>query len=93
MDTYGYIYAGSFNPAFPAIGVEAEDDNSSGNGQFGFVFVPSSFTELILLVTTFSPNVTGAFTITASGPAVVEFSRMNASGEKSSYSKIRSCIK
>jgi hypothetical protein len=87
MDTYGYIYADSFNPAFPTFGPVAEDDNTGGNGQFSILIVSQSFTEWILLVTTFRPNVTGAFTITATGPAVLEFTRMNAAGEKSSYSK------
>jgi hypothetical protein len=73
MDTYGYIYAGSFNPAFPTINRIAEDDNTGGYGQFRFIRAVLSFTELILLVTTFSPNVTGTFTITIMGPESISF--------------------
>ena len=88
MDTYGYIYDGSFNPAVPTNNLLALDDNSGGNYQFLFGNVFPSLANWILVVTTFSPNVTGAFSITATGPAFLNFSRINASGKESNYLKV-----
>ncbi len=87
MDTYGYIYDSSFDPAFPTINLLALDDNTGGNDQFKFGNVFPSLANWILVVTTFSPGVTGAFSIFASGPALLGFSRINASGKKSNYLK------
>jgi len=47
------------------------DDDSGGDQQFRISLVLKSKKHYILLVTTFAPNVTGWFTITAVGPAPV----------------------
>ncbi|CAF2845938.1 unnamed protein product [Rotaria sp. Silwood2] len=79
MDTYGYLYNNTFDPAYPTMNILAIDDDSGGYYQFMFTIVLQTLSQYILVVTTFNKNVTGPFTITAVGLASVEFSRINIS--------------
>lgn len=73
LDTYGYLYNGSFNPFNPSLNLIASDDDSGGSGQFLFNVTLTYDNVYILVVTTYSPNVTGVYTVTALGPASVYF--------------------
>ncbi len=67
IDTYGYIYNDTFHPDNPSLNLLKEDDNSGGNGQFKLTVFLQSWASYILIVKTFSPNVTSEFLIVASG--------------------------
>jgi hypothetical protein len=65
IDTYGYIYKGSFNPFSVDLNLIASDDDGNDNGQFKLNVYLESGMEYILVVTTFTASMTGAFTIYA----------------------------
>ncbi len=75
MDTYGYIYKKNFYPFSPSINLILENDESSNDGQFGLKVFLRTNTVYILVVTTFEPSVTEAFSIivSASNNVVLEF--------------------
>lgn len=69
IDTFGYLYAQSFNPSNPNANVIAFDDDSGGNGnqfrinknlQYGITY--------ILVVTTYATTTTDRVGVIASGP-------------------------
>ena len=72
IDTFGYFYHTSVDPSYPAQNVITSDDDSGGRGQFSFSAYLSYGSIYVLLVTSFSPNVTGSFSINASGPSTME---------------------
>ena len=79
MDTYGYMYLTTFNPANPSVNIWSEDNDGTDNRQFRFgINFVSSYT-LTLVVTTFNPRVTGAYTVISIGPAAVTFVRKSSS--------------
>ncbi|CAF3347565.1 unnamed protein product [Rotaria socialis] len=68
IDTYGYIYSGSFFPTSPNENLLAQDDQSAGNNQFQLIVnLQSNFT-YYLIFTTYISNVIGPYSVTASGP-------------------------
>jgi hypothetical protein len=76
MDTYGYLYTGTFDPVDPSR--NRIDSNSDGcdNQQFwlhSFLQANSAYT---LVVTTLHTNVTGAFSIVSHGESDVSFTRL-----------------
>jgi hypothetical protein len=73
MDTGGFLYKDSFNPNDWNYNSLASDDDGGGNGQFMLSITLESTTKYILLVTTYYPNVIGAFSIIAKGEASVTF--------------------
>ncbi|CAF4022554.1 unnamed protein product [Rotaria sp. Silwood1] len=81
MDTYGYLYNNTFNPAYPAMNVLTKNDNAGGNLQFMLSRSLQTLSRYILVVTTYYKNITGPFTITAMGSASVGFSRINVTSK------------
>ncbi len=77
MDTYGYLYINSFDSYFPNQNLFSENNNSAGNGQFKFVYFLQPMTVYILVVTTSSENVTGAFSIIATNATSLNCSQIN----------------
>jgi hypothetical protein len=75
VDTYGYIYKNNFNPLNPFENLLAQDDDSSGSGQFKLNIYLQASTTYILVVTTSDPNVIGAFSIFVYGPNNVYINR------------------
>jgi len=71
---YGYIYEHNFNPLNPFENLLLENGFSCGDRQFILTYTLRSGTTYILVVTTFSPNETGEFSIIASGPNHVTLS-------------------
>jgi hypothetical protein len=67
IDTYGYVYKDNFIPSNPLINTIAEDDDSGCNNQFKLITYLETNTTYILVVTAYRVNVTGPFSIIASG--------------------------
>jgi hypothetical protein len=74
IDTYGYLYNSSFDPSSPSSNLLLQDDEGGGNGRFKLTFFLVPDAMYILVATTFDPNETGLFSISASGPGSVTFS-------------------
>ena len=71
MDTYGYLYQGSFDLSYPTQNLLASDDDSGNNRQFlvtAYLFVGSPYA---LIITTANTQVVGSFSIKVSGPSSV----------------------
>ena len=71
INTYGYIYNNTFHPDNSSLNLLIVGSNNSGNGQFKLTVFLQPWTSYILVVTTFSVNVTGGLLIVASGPTTV----------------------
>jgi len=72
IDTYGCFYNYAVDPTDPYRSLVTFDNDSGGNQQFKISLGLESGKTYVLIVTTFAPNVTGFFTITAVGPASVD---------------------
>lgn len=79
MDSLASFYYSPFNPSNPAANIiESADDIDDDNWEFKFQLnFPSAYT-IILVVTTYSPNITGPLSIVATGPAKVTFTRISS---------------
>jgi hypothetical protein len=73
IDGVGYLYQSYFDPFNPSYNLLAQDDQSGGNNQFSIQTYLQAGVSYVLVFTTFQPNVTGSFSIVASGPEEVEF--------------------
>jgi len=71
INTYGYLYDDQFNPADLSLKLISENDDSNGQGQFRITAILQTGQTYILVVTTFSPSITGEFSIVSSGLATV----------------------
>lgn len=63
IDTYGSIYQNSFDPVSPYTNLLKYDDDSNGAAQFKLNVHLQAGTKYTLVVTAYTPNVIGAFTI------------------------------
>ncbi|CAF0923840.1 unnamed protein product [Adineta steineri] len=101
IDTYGYMYNGTFNPADtnqnlmlsdddsggnPNQNLLASDDDSGGSSQFMLANILQPMTKYILVVTTYAEGVTGRFTLIGKGPDSISYSLTNVSKVASNYS-------
>jgi hypothetical protein len=77
IDTYGSFHHSAVDRTNPWESLITFDDNSGGDQQFRISLGLQSKKAYILFVTTFAPNVTGWFTITAVGPASVALTYNN----------------
>lgn len=75
MDTFGYIYNNTFNPSTPSENLMATDDDGGNERQFLFRIFIDFTSKYILLITAFSPNTLGTFTVLASGIGSAVFMR------------------
>jgi hypothetical protein len=97
MDTYGYLYKDNFNPNIPYINVLAQNDGDCDNDQFMFTVALESNITYILVVTTYYSDITGAFSVVASGPKNVslkgnnEYISMHLSLTTKKISERKSC--
>lgn len=73
IDSYGYLYSGSFSPASPDLNMIAFDDDAGGSSQFQITADLQSDVTYILVATTYSAAITGPFSVTASGFMRVNF--------------------
>ncbi|CAF1282476.1 unnamed protein product [Rotaria sp. Silwood1] len=65
FNTYGYIYNNSFNASDPSANIVVYNDDDAGSSQFLLNISVDTLTKYILVVTTYSRNVTGPFSIIA----------------------------
>ncbi|CAF4552301.1 unnamed protein product, partial [Rotaria sp. Silwood2] len=74
IDSFVSLYYTSFNPSNPALNFFTSfDDSETDNWEFQFTLnFPSAYT-IIFVVTTYSPNVIGPFSIVATGPTRATF--------------------
>lgn len=73
MDTYGYLYYNSFNPAYGSQNLLLYSDDDADHLQFLLRFKLEAMTKYVVVVTTFGGGVTGPFTIFAKGVGSVSF--------------------
>jgi hypothetical protein len=71
LDTYGYLYQGSFDPSDPSQNLMTSNDDSGGKRQFLFSSYLSAGSSYILIITTAGMDVVGDFSIRVSGPSSV----------------------
>ncbi|CAF5008754.1 unnamed protein product, partial [Rotaria sp. Silwood1] len=67
IDTYGYLYVNNFLPSSTSLNFLVEDDDTGSNSQFQFTLYLQPNTVYILVATTYYENVTGSYTVIASG--------------------------
>ncbi|CAF4519539.1 unnamed protein product, partial [Rotaria sp. Silwood2] len=79
MDTYGYLYNNTFDPASISTNLLAENDDGPSSTNFQISIYLQALTRYIVVVTTYDPSTTGTFSIVASGIASVIFSPINSS--------------
>jgi hypothetical protein len=77
IDTYGYIYNNSFYPNNPEQNLLSMNDDGGDNKQFKFTIFLQPEITYILVVTTYSTEVTGSFLVVSSGPALITFTGTN----------------
>jgi hypothetical protein len=77
IDTYGYIYRDRFNPINSLDNLLSEDNQDWEKDQFKLVIDLQSSTTYVLVVTTYSPKVTGNFSIFAYGPNNIILNRIS----------------
>lgn len=76
IDTFASVYYTTFNISNPATNLLGSvDDSSIDNWEFKFSIAYNSSDTMILVVTTYNPNVVGPFSISVSGPAKVGFTQ------------------
>ncbi|CAF3732021.1 unnamed protein product [Rotaria sordida] len=73
VDTYGYLYTNNFIPSSPTLNLLAQDDDTGGSLQFQFTLYLQSTVVYMFVVTTYSQNITGPYTVIASGLTRVNF--------------------
>ncbi|CAF4358460.1 unnamed protein product, partial [Adineta steineri] len=74
MDSKGYIYKNSFNASFPDENLLFVDNNMAGHEQFMLTVILDAMINYILVVTTYSENVMGTFSIIGLGSDLIYFS-------------------
>ncbi|CAF3488506.1 unnamed protein product [Rotaria socialis] len=70
-NAYGYLYVNTFDPSNVNVNLIAQNSGTGGNFQFYITIVLQPGSTYILVVTTYAPGVTTAFSITASGPTSI----------------------
>jgi hypothetical protein len=82
IDTFAFVHSGTFDVANPALNLLGSvDDANSDNWEFRFSINFSSAGTVILVVTTYSPSVTGQFLIVTTGPNKVTFTPLSITGK------------
>jgi hypothetical protein len=77
INIYANIYTNKFNPISPSENFLAENEDGCSGFQFKFICAFHANITYVLVVTTCSSNVTGNFSIIASGPNNVSFNRIS----------------
>ena len=77
IDSFGYLYNGSFFPASPSLNLFTFNDDGGGNGQFRITADLQTNVAYVLVATTYNTNATGSYDVTASGFARVNLIQTN----------------
>jgi hypothetical protein len=78
IDTYGYLYADSFNPLNREENLITGNDDDASSSQFSLPINLQSMKRYILVVTTNGQNVTGPVLVIAFGPERVTLTSMDS---------------
>lgn len=76
INTYGYLYIDSITPSNLSVNMLIHNDDSGGAGQFSFGYSLVANRSYVLLFTTFSPIVTGNFSLFVQGPSMATIHRI-----------------
>ena len=68
FDTYGYIYKNNFDPTTPYVNLLQQNGDGDGSYQFLLSVFLEASTPYFMIVTTFSPNVVGCFSLIGASP-------------------------
>jgi hypothetical protein len=77
ISIFGYIYKNNFDPLDSNKNLLSQDGGVFNNAQFKFIISLQANIIYILVVSTYYPNVTGAFSIHVSAPNIVSFNRIS----------------
>jgi hypothetical protein len=77
VSIFGYIYRHNFNQLNPSKNLISRSDVILNSTQFQLITYIQANISYVLVVTTSYPNVTGAFSILASGPSTVTHNHMS----------------
>jgi hypothetical protein len=91
IDTYGLLYNSPVDPSYSSQNLITYNDDSGSDRQFRITQYLVSGTTYVLIVTTYAPNVRGAYTLRTSGPQSISFSSFTPSTSRpiSTTSKFR----
>ncbi|CAF1124491.1 unnamed protein product [Adineta ricciae] len=78
LDSYGFLYTGTFDPVNPSVNLFLQNDDGSGDGQFSFNINFGSAYTLTIVVTTYNANLTGPISVIVTGPASATFARLSS---------------
>ncbi|CAF3746296.1 unnamed protein product [Adineta steineri] len=79
IDTYGFLFNTTFDPTNPTKNLLVSDDDSAGNQQFKLVYFLQPSINYTVIATTYYPFISGSFSLIATGPGVVYFTRITSS--------------
>ena len=77
IDALGYLYLNNFDPSRPDENLIILDDDSAGSAQFLITSWLSSTNSYVLVFTTYQPDTRAIFSISGSGPARVNYARID----------------
>lgn len=77
IDTYAAVYQPSFNPDNVSQGLLGQNDDGAGEAQFLIRINTLGRTSLVLVITTYSSDIIGNYTLFILGPGQVTFSQLN----------------
>ncbi|CAF1021563.1 unnamed protein product [Adineta ricciae] len=80
LDTYGYLYSGTFDPFNPTTNLVTSNDDDGGNRQFMMNATLQTSVQYIIVVTSYYTFNLGPYTVTVTGPGSVALSLMNITG-------------
>jgi hypothetical protein len=81
MNTFGYLYNGTFDPLNPDLNMMSFDDESGLNNQFRIYTDLDETKNYTLVVTTHDPDEQGLFSIIAAGVGTIIFTPLSESRE------------
>ncbi|CAF1338358.1 unnamed protein product [Adineta steineri] len=79
IDTYGFLFNTTFDPTNPTKNLLSYDDDGAGNQQFKLVYFLQPSINYTVIATTYYPFISGNFSLIATGPGVVYFTRISSS--------------
>ncbi|CAF0989789.1 unnamed protein product [Adineta ricciae] len=89
LDTYGYLYSGTFDPFNPTANLVTSNDDDGGSRQFMMNATLQASVQYIIVVTSYYTFNLGSYTVTITGPGSVAPSLLNITGlttQRSLYS-------
>jgi hypothetical protein len=81
QDTFGYLYNNTFDPTYPSVNLLQFNDNGTSSAQFWLSMWLQPMIDYILVATTSLPLTEAAMPIVVQGPAAINLSLINATGQ------------